>query len=284
MLACSLERCRPSPHRPPRLSIVSPLCPLWLSADVAFDAFFQKFDPAIQQVCYACMLHGRLLAARGDAHPPAARAPLPRLTCASMPLTPGGSQALLASPQALRALGVYHVLPQAVRWGFAAFNRSSGQAPLAGCSSAVPARLLLPSSSTLSHRTPQMTGGQKLQTLARDAQVSRGAATRTAATAGACRVPSALTGAHLVSPPHTQQGQPLSLTVRHSGGGVSFEGVGSTARLIIPDVPVCEVSRASRRGAGQRATAGLHGLARGSTCAHGCCFPPPLVALRCCRE
>jgi hypothetical protein len=79
-------------------------------------------------------------------------------------------QAVLASPHALQALASYHVLEDRVTTG-------------------------------------QLYEGQRLQTLARDAQ-----------------------------------GKPLPLTVHRGGPGdasITFRGAGSTAGLLVPDVPVC---------------------------------------------
>lgn len=83
---------------------------------------------------------------------------------------PATAQALLLNKQALEALAAYHIVPEAMR-------------------------------------TTQMSEGQQLKTLAKDAQ-----------------------------------GNTLSLTVhRGSAGGVgiSLQAVGSTARLLVPDVPIC---------------------------------------------
>jgi hypothetical protein len=42
------------------------------------------------------------------------------------------------------------------------------------------------------------------------------------------------------------QGRQLSLTVRRGSGGaasdIRFQGIGSTALLLVPDVPICGVS------------------------------------------
>lgn len=45
------------------------------------------------------------------------------------------------------------------------------------------------------------------------------------------------------------QGKPLSLTVHRSGpagGAISLQGAGSSAGLLVPDIPVCGVGAVSR--------------------------------------
>ena len=52
-------------------------------------------------------------------------------------------------------------------------------------------------------------------------------------------------------PPPPPQGQPLSLGVVRGGRGaadISFVGVGSTTRLLVPDIPICGVGDGCRRG------------------------------------
>lgn len=227
-------------------------------SDAAFDAFFAQVDSATAQ----------------------ASARLQRLWCrcwllpaASWPCMPASNphrpppwacplQALLQAQKALAALAAYHVVPETIRfvrkggavwrhtWGSAAagVQRMAAAGPTASWH--VPAALL--------RRTAEMSEGQQLPTLAKDAQVG--------GAGGACCAglrPCALRGSGMAeaqpwrwtgmhgpprpAPPRLPQGNTLSLTVRRGGadgGSLSFEGVGSTARLLVPDVPICEASAA----------------------------------------
>lgn len=133
-----------------------------------------------------------------------------------------------------------------------------------------PVRLALP----ICCSSDQLYEGQRLQTLARDAQASGVAggtevaslppepcmrvrairppslhsvpfAHRRCSCMRAIRAAATHTGQ---SPICCLQGKPLSLTVHRSGPGgstLSFQGAGSTAGLLVPDVPVCGVSWAA---------------------------------------
>ena len=123
-------------------------------------------------------------------------------------------------------------------------------------------------------RTTQMSEGQQLKTLAKDAQVGCGrvpSGLRSSAVEdeGRCAVgvpmcaaaaAAARCTAHASALPRVTalsiypcaQGTTLSLTVhRGSAGGVgiSLQAVGSTARLLVPDVPICGVSSLSKSSA-----------------------------------
>lgn len=182
-----------------------------------------------------------------------------RLPASTLPRRPAAacSQALLASPQALRALAVYHVLPEAIRWAAGGMcmthveRRSrDAKAAAAGRSRAVPARIPAPALPLLAptgpHRCPTASSCRPwpvMYTRVRVLPLQRGCLLALLH----CAPELCMAAAHALLRPRapgvpSSQGQTLSLTVRRGGGGVSFEGVGSTARLLIPDVPVCEAS------------------------------------------